>query len=118
MIKYITSNADKIYKIDKIKKALAFSCINANPQSFIPFLLSKNVTTQFPNKARFYSFFKSMLEPLKQFKKGELILKVEPFGDDKFSKLYNFYDSRHKYARLTMIVKESNNKIYLDVSPI
>lgn len=44
--------------IETIKFELIRSCINYNTKSFIPFLMSKNLKTDMPNKMRFYRFFK------------------------------------------------------------
>jgi hypothetical protein len=46
-------------------------------------------------------------------------LKIEQstFDTDKEALNYNFYDNTHKYPLLSIVVKENNNLISLDVMP-
>ena len=100
-----------------ILKALADSCIEFTPESFIPFLMSDDVIVSMPTKVVFYSFFKRMVICTKNNSVGKLYLKIEkvPFEENQF--YYNFYDDVHKFARLTIVVTYLNEKIELDVLP-
>jgi hypothetical protein len=104
---------------EKIKAELILSCIKNEPESFLPFLMSINVQTEFPNKKGFYQFFKNMLNRAHESSKGELTLKIEQptWGIDKQKVNYNFYDNVHKYSRFTIEVKENDNLICLGIMP-
>ncbi|MEO5572679.1 MAG: hypothetical protein ABIT08_06615 [Bacteroidia bacterium] len=110
---------NNIDSIDKIKEALVFSCINGSPQSFIPFLLSKNVKTDYPNKTLFYISLKSTIECAKESTVGQLSLKIEQpsWQKDTEVKYFKFYDNYHKYSRLSIKVKEYNKEIFFDIMP-
>ena len=48
----------------------------------------------------------------------ELHLKIkQPDPDNKNVQYYKFYDEVHLHARLTIVVKESNDSIHLDILP-
>jgi hypothetical protein len=98
---------------------LILSCINNNPESFLPFLMSGEVETEAPNKEDFYQFFKGMLIHAHESSEGELTLKIEPqtWGTDKEVHNYNFYDTAHKHHLLSIEVKENNKLIYLGIMP-
>jgi len=98
---------------------LQWSCLENNPKSFIPFLLSENVKTNMPDKFRFYSFFKSMVKSARENSIGEWTLKIENWDIEDHSNTlaYNFYDEVHKYARLTIMVRETENELHLDTLP-
>lgn len=106
-------------KIEDIKNELILSCITGDSKRFIPFLLSKNVKTEMPNKIRFYSFFKHMIECSKQNSIGKWTLRIEEasWHDKQNTLAYNFYDEKHKYARLSIMVTEQNDKLILDTMP-
>lgn len=104
--------------MDSIKKALSHSCINGNPKEFIPFLLSPSVKTEMPNKTRFYSFFKHMLYCGKQKSIGKWTLRIENKNwNNGKAMAYNFYDEKHKHARLSIMVTEQNDRIILETMP-
>ncbi|MDI5896600.1 hypothetical protein [Flavobacterium yafengii] len=104
---------------EKIKAELILSCIKNEPESFLPLLMSINVQTEFPNKKGFYQFFKNMLNCAHESSEGELTLKIEKsiLVEDRQSVNYCFYDNFHKYSRLTIEVKESDNLISLGIMP-
>jgi hypothetical protein len=104
---------------EKIKAELILSCIKNKPELFLPLLMSINVQTEFPNKKGFYQFFKNMLNCAHESSEGELTLKIEKpiLVADKQSVNYCFYDNFHKYSRLTIEVKESDNLISLGIMP-
>ncbi|WNH12996.1 hypothetical protein [Thalassobellus suaedae] len=106
-------------EIQVIKNELINCCLNDNSKQFIPYLLSKKVKTGMPNKTRFYSFFKSMLKCAKQNSIGIWTLKIEKtnWNDGQNTLAYNFYDERHKYARLTLMVTEKNGQILFETMP-
>jgi hypothetical protein len=105
--------------ISEIKKALVESCLNGDAELFINFLNSDLVETNMPNKMRFYRFFKRMVENSQSNTIGGLKLKIEDADwiKKKDSKTYCFYDQMHKYPRLTLIVRETKSKIYIETSP-
>ena len=105
--------------MEKIKAQLILSCINNDPESFLPFLMLQEVETEAPNKKDFYQFFKGMLNQAHEYSEGELTLKIEqPSLDiDKEVLNYNFYDNTHKRPLLSIVVKENNNLIYLGAMP-
>lgn len=109
----------KTLPIEKVKAKLIDSCLNYNPKSFIPFLLSENVKTGMPNKIRFYDFWKSMLLCTKKNSKGKLTAKFENIkNEDSCIKYYlNFYDKKHLHSRLTIEVVENEENIYFDTLP-
>lgn len=110
-----------LYKmeIQKIKDGLVNACFKQSPKDFIPFLLSKKVETEMPNKTRFYSFFKQMLHCAKQKSEGKWTLRIEKtnWNKEKNTLAYNFYDEKHKYARLSIMLSEQNDKIILETMP-
>ncbi len=105
--------------MEKIKAQFILSCINNDPKSFLPFLISAEVETEAPNKKDFYQFFKGMLNHAHESSEGELLLKIEQqtLNTDKEAVYYNFYDNTHKYPLLSIVVKENNNLMYLGVMP-
>lgn len=104
---------------ETIKQELVKCCLEGNARQFIPYLLSDIVKTRMPNKTRFYSFFKHMINCAKQESIGKWTLKIEEtswnFGKDTLA--YNFYDEKHQYSRLTIMVTEQNGQILLDTMP-
>jgi len=112
-------NKSQQFPIEEIKQALIKSCIHNQPIQFIPYLLSKNVTVESPNKIRFYRYFKYLLNCAQCSSEGALTLKMEKYAweEDKEISYYNFYDEVHKYSRLSIKYKEVNNHIFLDTMP-
>jgi hypothetical protein len=104
---------------ETILHALIESCINFNPKLLKPSLLSEKIVTDMPNKIRFYKFFKHMLLSAKEKSEGQISLKIEKpnWENDKSLEYYNLYDSVHTHSRLSIIVKETKDKIFLDVMP-
>lgn len=102
-----------------IKENLTTSCLNQRPKDFIPFLLSEKVKTEMPNKTRFYSFFKHKLNCAKQKSVGKWTLRIEKtnWNNETDTFAYNFYDEKHKYARLSIMVTEQTDKIILETMP-
>ncbi len=105
--------------MEKIKAQLILSCINNDPESFLPFLMSAEVETEAPNKEDFYQFFKGMLNHAHESSEREITLKIEQptLDTDKEVCNYNFYDNTHKYPLLSIVVKENPNLISLGVMP-
>ena len=105
--------------MEKIKTELILSCINNNPESFLPFLMSAEVETEAPNKKDFYQFFKGILNHAHESSEGELLLKIEQstLDTDKQVLNYNFYDNTYKYPLLSIVVKENRNLMCLGVMP-
>lgn len=112
-------NKSQQFPIEEIKQALIKSCIHNQPIQFIPYLHSKNVKVGFPNKIRFYKYFKYLLNCAQCSSEGPLTLRMEKYAweEDKEISYYNFYDEVHKYSRLSMKYKEVNNQIFIDTMP-
>ena len=72
-----------------------------------------------PNKTRFYQFFSSMIKCAKQNSIGKWTLRIEQtnWNGGQNTLAYNFYDERHKYARLTLMVTEQDGQILLETMP-
>jgi len=70
-------DAKAIFEIEEIKVKLIESCISCNAIDFLPFLLSPALKVRFPNKIRFYSFFKSILKRAREESIGMLELRIE-----------------------------------------
>lgn len=103
----------------EILNGLVESCLNFNPIHFIPLLLSKKVITDMPNKIRFYKFYKRILLCAKENSVGQLTFRIEKpnWEMDKSIEYYNLYDSIHKYSRISIIVKITDDNIYLNTMP-
>lgn len=103
----------------KIKDELISACINNKPESFLPFLLTVEVETEFTNKMDFYIFFKGMLDNAHHAAKGDLIVKVEvpTWETDKELVYYDFFDESHIHPLLSITIKENNNKLHLGFIP-
>lgn len=95
------------------------SCLEIQPQLFLPELKKNSICTNMPNKLRFYKYFEYMITCLncnsdrilsykwkktKWFKKSRVSLQI--------------FDSSHKCARLTFIVETYNNKLYIEIIPL
>lgn len=107
------------YNAIQIKEALIASCLENNPRDFIPFLLSQNVTTEFPNKMRCYRYFKMLLSCAQTNSVGPLSLKIEQYEwlEDKNLFNLNFYDNIHKYSRISIQWKEYSNSVFINPMP-
>jgi hypothetical protein len=106
-----------IYTIDEIKRALIVSCIESRPEHFKPYLLSANVHTE-ESKKHFFKFFKQMLASGKQTSTGEWQVKIKHhIWQRKKVETYDFFDATHKYPRLTIIIRESERSIQVEIPP-
>lgn len=118
MIRQSSIKEDKTDSLEAIKAALVKACINSRPSYFKPFLSSEKVTAEFPDKESFYEFFKYMIKASKQMSRGELYLKIKfPNPENISLKHYEFHDTVHLHARLTIIVEEINYTIHLNILP-
>lgn len=109
---------ENIDTIEKIKEVLVTSCIAFKPMLFKPFLHSKLVTVDGPDKESFYEFFKYMIAACKKTSKGELELKIEvPEQSANQVQHYCFYDRVHLHPRLTIMVVESPYSLHIEVIP-
>ena len=102
-----------------ILNKLIESCLIFDPKIFKPYLQSEKVIADAINKQAFYSFYKQMLLSAKENSVEPMTFKIEKVSweDDEDMLYYNLYDSKHKYSRLSIRVKESADKIYLDIMP-
>lgn len=101
----------------KILRGLIESCLLINSTIFFPFVKEKELYTRMPNKMKFYSHFKYMLNCLNCNSNKILHYKWERinwFGN-KISLV--IYDSIHKYPRLTFIIEKKNGKLYIETLP-
>ena len=106
------NNEDK-----RILTGIIESCLTINPSIFIPYLMDKMVLTNMPNKTRFYSFYKHMINCLNCNSNKILHYKWERinWGGNKLSLV--IYDSIHKYPRLTFVIEKINGKLYIETLP-
>lgn len=106
------NNEDK-----KILSGLIESCLTIKASVFYPFLKEKVLLTRMPNKMKFYSHYKYMLNCLNCNSNKILHYKwerIDWFGN-KLSLV--IYDSIHKYPRLTFIIEKKNEKLYIETLP-
>lgn len=105
--------------VTDIKTSLIEACLNGDSELFINCLNSNLVETNMPNKMRFYRFFKRMVENSQQNSIGGLTLRIEnaDWKKEKGYQAYNFYDQMHKYARLSLLIKEKESGIYIETMP-
>ncbi|PJX22781.1 hypothetical protein CAP47_07075 [Psychroflexus sp. S27] len=105
--------------VSNIKTALLEACLNGDAELFIDFLQSDLVETNMPNKMRFYRFFKRMIKDSQENTIGGLNLRIEDADwlEKDGRQIYCSYDQMHKYPRLTLIVKETTNRIYIETMP-
>ena len=103
------NNEDK-----RILTGIIESCLTINPSIFIPYLMDKMVLTNMPNKTRFYSFYKHMINCLNCNSNKILHYKWERinWGGNKLSLV--IYDSIHKYPRLTFVIEKINGKLHIE----
>ena len=87
-----------------IRKALIVACLNNKPAFFLPYLMTSNAATKFPSKLKFYQSFKFNLKCAHKNSKGILHLKIEKVDLPKYRDctFLNFYDTRHKYDRISI----------------
>lgn len=101
-----------------IIKSLTVAVLQNKPHIFFYYLLTNNIETTFPNKLRFYEFFKHMLKCAYKTSKGKLHLIIEtPTWENEGYLHYCFYDKVHKHSRIYIKVKESEQTLYLDMLP-
>ncbi|GIZ07900.1 hypothetical protein [Flavobacterium sp. UMI-01] len=107
------------YAKGAILNKLVESCLNFNPNLFLPYLQSEKVTTDMPDKTRFYCFFEQMLLSAKNNSVEPMTFKIENpnWEEDKNMLHYNLYDSVHVHSRLSIRVKVTADEIYLDTMP-
>jgi hypothetical protein len=109
-----TNNNNKII-LDK----LIDSCLYFDADLFLPHLHSETVTVAMPNKTNFHEFFEQMLLSAKDNSIEPMRIKIEipSWEEDDKIKHYKLYDSVHKYSRLCISVRESDDQIDLDIIP-
>lgn len=109
----------KQHSIDEIKSQLIKSCLTNNPASFIPYLLSKNVSVNTTTKLKFYQFFKYMTQGNMGCFERKYNFKIENYKIENDCTNYEvrFYDDYRSFPRVTVEIKETKNKIIIDVSP-
>lgn len=102
-----------------ILNKLVESCLTFNAKLFKPYLQSEIVITDTLDKKKFYWFFKKMLITAKSNSVEPMSFKIEmpDWEDDEDMKHYNLYDSVHKYSRLSIRVRESEDSIYIETMP-
>lgn len=101
----------------RILKGLIESCLTLNASSFYPFMKERTLFTRMPNKMRFYSHYKYMLNCLNYNSNKILHYKWQRtnwFGN-KLTLM--IYDSIHKYPRLTFIIEKKEGRLYIETLP-
>lgn len=104
----------------RFKKGLIRACELCKPSLLFPALLTPNVKVAFPNKVRFYKYFKFIIKEAKKNKlDNELTLKIEaPYEINlKGGKNYCFYDGKQKAPLIIIEIKETGNLLYVDIHP-
>lgn len=110
--------AKAIFEIEEIKVKLIECCINYNAFDFLPFLLSPALKVRFPNKIRFYSFFKSILKCAREESVGMLKLRIEQESwEQENVKSFNFYDEVHKFPRINLKIREEKYNMHIALMP-
>ena len=109
----------KQYSIEEIKKQMIKCCINNDTSSFIPYLLSKNVSVDYISKLKFYQFFKYMVQGNMGCSTTTYDFKVEILKIENDLKYYEirFYDNYRSFPRVTLEIMETKNRIFIEVSP-
>jgi hypothetical protein len=109
----------EVYTKEIILNKLIESCLSFDAKLLKPYLQSEIIITDAINKDAFYSFYKQMLLSAKDNSVEPMTFKIETpeWEDEKDMKHYNLYDSVHRHSRLCIRVKESADKIYLDIMP-
>lgn len=98
---------------------MVVAVLNKKPRIFLYHLLANNIETTFPNKLRFYEFFKHMLEYAYQISTGPMYLKIETPEYEKEGYIhYCFYDKYHIHSRFYFKLKLSGSKLVIDITPI
>ncbi|OBX25711.1 hypothetical protein LX77_02800 [Gelidibacter algens] len=106
--------------LDIITKSLTVAVLQRKPEVFWFHLsIRKNVKTTFPNKYKFYEFFREMLCSSYVNSKGHLHLVIEnPSWETEGYMHYNFYDAVHKHPRFYIKIKElEDNVLCFDMMP-
>lgn len=95
-----------------------FFCSKFRARQILKLLKNKSIITDMPNKLKFYNFLAYMIYCMKKNSKGKISYEWEKVTlmKKEFNCL-NFYDDFHKYPRLSIIVEEKDNKIYLETLP-
>lgn len=107
-----------MYSNDSILESLVKSIKDFDPELFKPYLYSEKVKYDAISKKAFYRFFKRMIATAESSSIGPLSLRIEqPAYEESGKKHYCFYDIAHVYSRLTIIVVESEDSIWIDVAP-
>lgn len=99
-----------------IKDTLVKSIIDFKPEKFKPYIYSDEVKCEAVSKKAFYKLFKRMVYSAEAESVGILTLKIEE-TDDPRKQRYCFYDAAHVYSRLTIIVVETEDLIWIEVWP-
>jgi len=110
---------NKKHPIEIIKIKLIEACINYDPKSFRPYLVSPNVQTDMPSKAKFFNFFKGMIQAAKKKTIGKMTAKIT-FVEQLENKIryeLGFFDEKHLHARLTFTIIETKDTILIEMIP-
>lgn len=109
-----------VTSLDIITKSLTVAVLQRKPEVFWYHLsLNKNIKTTFPNKFKFYEFFKEMLCSSYVNSKGPLHLNIEkPDWETEDYMHYSFYDAVHKHPRIYIKVKKLEDNVFcFDMMP-
>lgn len=95
------------------------SCLEIKPQIFLAELKKrKTIITNMPNKLRFYTFFKYMINSLNYNSNKDLHYKwkrIQWMSEQKIS--LQIFDTYHKHSRLNFIIQIINDKIFIQTLP-
>jgi hypothetical protein len=110
---------NKKYPIELIKQQLVTACVTNDPKSFRPYLLSPNVQTEMPSKAKFYNFFKGVMQAARDQTEGKLSARTtsEEYIADRKQYSLGFFDEKHVHERLSFIITETSDIIIIELMP-
>jgi len=110
---------NKKHPIELIKQQLVEACVTNDPKSFRPYLLSPNVHTEMPSKAKFYNYFKGLMQAAKNQSEGKWSARItsEECIADKRQYSLGFFDEKHVHERLSFIITETSDIIIIELMP-
>ncbi len=104
-------------KLTNLKGVLIESCMKNDLSAFKPILNSPQVIIDGNDKAKFFSFFEKTLQEAHKKSKGDWSLGIEnaDWIKDKSAEVYDFYDGKNKQPRISVVLEESENGVWIEV---
>lgn len=102
----------------KLVNDFIFYCSNYRATKIINILKHRIISTNMPNKLRFYEYLRFMINCMRESSTGMI---THEWGKIKWmNKVHNcvrFYDETHIYPRLTIIIEVESKKLHLETIP-